>query len=206
MTKMKSKKMAKSTFAIIIMGIVMVAMLAFGGTFAYFTAQTTKISSGELTTGTIKLKNSAVTFATGMIMPGQELLSESSKISVDVSGSTAAQYVFVKLTIVKPEGAEATVTPTLNTTEWTDYNDVDSAVVAGTVYYKAVDANVSDPIDFCTSIIFTADANYVDATSGDNIEIEGAKISVTFESKSIQQFGFETNVKGAYEAVGFKAD
>ena len=37
----KSKKMKKSTFAIVIMSILMVAMLAFGGTYAYFTASAT---------------------------------------------------------------------------------------------------------------------------------------------------------------------
>ena len=54
MTKMKSKKMTKSTFAIIIMGIVMVAMLAFGGTFAYVTA-TANNATGTAKTALIKL-------------------------------------------------------------------------------------------------------------------------------------------------------
>ena len=40
MTKLKAKKkMSKSTLAIIIMALVMAALLAFGGTYAYFTAQ-----------------------------------------------------------------------------------------------------------------------------------------------------------------------
>ncbi len=183
----------------------MVAMLAFGGTFAYFTAQTTKVESGNLTTGTIMLKNSSAEFVTGMVMPTQELLQTGSKLAVDASGSTAAQYVFVKITIVKPEGAEATVTPTINTTDWTDYNTVDNTVTAGTVYYKAVEANATT-IDFCTSIKFDANANYVDgaAQGSTNVAIEGATISVTFESKSIQQFGFD-NVKDAYAKVEFKA-
>lgn len=206
MTKMKSKKMAKSTFAIIIMGIVMVAMLAFGGTFAYFTAQTTKVESGNLTTGTIMLKNSSATFVTGMVMPGQELLATDSKLAVDPTGSTAAQYVFVKITIVKPKNATATVTPTINTAEWKDYNTLDTSVEAGTVYYKEVAANVTSAIDFCTSIKFEADANYVDgkAEGSTNVAIEGATISVTFESKSIQQFGFK-DAKEAYAQVEFKA-
>ena len=56
MTKMKSKKMTKSTFAIIIMAIAMVALLAFGGTYAYFTATTTAAESTQtLTTGKVVL-------------------------------------------------------------------------------------------------------------------------------------------------------
>ena len=54
MTKMKSKKMTKSTFAIIIMGIIMVAMLAFGGTFAYFTA-TANQSGATIVTGKLSM-------------------------------------------------------------------------------------------------------------------------------------------------------
>ena len=48
MTKMKSKKMTKSTFAVIIMAVAMVAMLAFGGTYAYFTAQNAAVSTSGI--------------------------------------------------------------------------------------------------------------------------------------------------------------
>ena len=77
MTKMKSKKMTKSTFAIIIMAIAMVAMLAFGGTYAYFTAQTKTLNTGELTIGTVKLTSdgTAKIAATGTILPGATLIS-----------------------------------------------------------------------------------------------------------------------------------
>lgn len=75
MTKLKSKKMTKSTFAVIIMAILMVAMLAFGGTYAYFTA-TTKEDSNTITLGYVKLKdnNAIYSIAVNNIMPGETIL------------------------------------------------------------------------------------------------------------------------------------
>ena len=60
---MKSKKMTKSTFAIIIMAIAMVAMLAFGGTYAYFTA-TAQDKTGSIKTSHVKLSTTASFIAT----------------------------------------------------------------------------------------------------------------------------------------------
>jgi len=48
--------MSKSTFAVIAMAIAMIALLAFGGTYAYFTAVSNEFTSQEgLKTATIKL-------------------------------------------------------------------------------------------------------------------------------------------------------
>lgn len=49
----KYKKLTKSTFAIIALSLVLVAVLAFGGTYAYFSANAN--ASGSITTGTLKL-------------------------------------------------------------------------------------------------------------------------------------------------------
>ena len=75
MTKLKSKKMTKSTFAVIIMAILMVAMLAFGGTYAYFTATTQKDQT-DITLGYLKLKDNDA-FANIVLenaFPGQQIL------------------------------------------------------------------------------------------------------------------------------------
>lgn len=75
MTKLKSKKLTKSTFAIIIMAIVMVAMIAFGGTYAYFTANTTQDST-KLSTGFLKIRsnNSIHTIGLTNVFPSQQIL------------------------------------------------------------------------------------------------------------------------------------
>jgi len=103
MTKMKSKKMTKSTFAVIIMAILMVAMLAFGGTYAYFTAATTG-TSDEAKTGRVQLtKNSTFTLIE-TVVPGQEILAENQTISVSPN-STVKTFVFVTFNVAFAQGS-----------------------------------------------------------------------------------------------------
>ena len=103
MTKMKSKKMTKSTFAVIIMAVAMVAMLAFGGTYAYFTS-TAKTESDTFTTAVVQLKNTSETAlavnSEVNIVPGAYIFgsaTESAEIKLDATGTTADVYVFVRV-------------------------------------------------------------------------------------------------------------
>lgn len=101
MTKLKSKKMTKSTFAVIIMAILMVAMLAFGGTYAWFTATATQIDTEGVVTGKIVLNSSGDFTSSTVVMPGDSLLDTSNAISL-VAGSdidAEGEYVAVKLTV-----------------------------------------------------------------------------------------------------------
>ena len=117
MTKSK-KKMTKSTFVIIIMAVAMVAMLAFGGTFAYFTATATD-RSGSAKTGYVKLSSNDA-FAKIVkenIMPGDTILAaEAMKLTVDTTDDEG-NYVAVKfvITAVKSDGTTSIPTETLNT-------------------------------------------------------------------------------------------
>ena len=79
MTKMKSKKMTKSTFAIVIMAIVMVAILAFGGTYAYFTAQARVEKVDTIKTANLILRNSGEALkysANDEIVPGDYIFGD----------------------------------------------------------------------------------------------------------------------------------
>ena len=103
MTKMKSKKMTKSTFAIIIMAIVMVAMLAFGGTYAYFTATADGLE-GSVQTGSLVLTQDATTFTTmadTKIAPGEYAFGDAgNKEIVSLKHkNTIASYVFVEFDV-----------------------------------------------------------------------------------------------------------
>ena len=108
MTKLKSKKMTKSTFAIIIMAIVMVAMLAFGGTYAYFTASATGIKDHQIKTGTVSLTtdvNGSVTeedanrtFVTGPVVPGMNILETGKALSVK-NLSTVETFIYVTVSV-----------------------------------------------------------------------------------------------------------
>ena len=106
MTKLKSKKMTKSTFAIIIMAIAMVAMLAFGGTYAYFTAQANTMESSEFTVGKVLLteKAGATVSTTGTILPGDKLVTGGLTYT---NASTVDTYVAVVVTF-KIGNADAT--------------------------------------------------------------------------------------------------
>lgn len=100
MTKMKSKKMTKSTFAVIIMAIVMVAMMAFGGTYAYFTA-TADTTTATVGTGTIAVKmGSIATISNKYVASGAELLG-TGKVTADVDASTnVSTWLFVEFSAV----------------------------------------------------------------------------------------------------------
>ena len=108
--------MTKSTFAIIIMGIIMVAMLAFGGTFAYFTA-TTASQSMDVTTGKVVLTSNlagdgSVTFYSEdeAIVPGQPLVDG---VVTFTNASTVDTYVAVKFTLTATRDGKAVEEATL---------------------------------------------------------------------------------------------
>ena len=148
MTKMKSKKMTKSTFAIIIMAIAMVAMLAFGGTYAYFTATATNVASNDLTTGVVCLKatetlGDSVTKATGTVVYGQTVLGT---VTMDVTDTTVDSYVFATIDVaitankddLKPTIAQL-FGDDISTNEEAGWLKLDSASDTDTfVYYKEV--------------------------------------------------------------------
>ena len=116
MTKMKSKKMTKSTFAIVIMAIVMVAILAFGGTYAYFTANAVGESVGDIKTAQLELLNMGekLTYtSTNEIVPGDYVFGKGllagtpegvpddgwTKVPLDLGNTNAAVYAFVKVDV-----------------------------------------------------------------------------------------------------------
>ena len=79
------------------MGIAMVAMLAFGGTYAYFTATTsgdTANNSATATTGTIKLGANSIGTLTTNVVSGEDVLASGQKVSV-LNQSNRASFVFI---------------------------------------------------------------------------------------------------------------
>lgn len=209
MTKTKKKKMSKSTFAIIIMAVVMVAMLAFGGTYAYFTATATKKSTGEFTTGSIKLEaNDDATFVTGLtdVVPGDKLTTGPLTLTTTSAGTDS--YIAIKVTIkaTDAKGAPLVLTGTslesaigLLATEPTtgskwvagsgDYADV--FVLAATTTPTAVATGQTIKITDA-ALIFQANDNWDQTTadgSADYIsdsKLMGATLNITIEAKSVQ--------------------
>ena len=143
----------------LIMAVVMVAMLAFGGTYAYFTATAREVE-GTATTGTVKLNaNSIGTLVTDKVVSGSSLL-KSGSVQV-TSASNVDTYVFVTFSVTfdgagkeKESAAECTAEGDyfLDVTQaggWTAVSDETN------VYGRLVTAaEANTPIDVCTGIRF----------------------------------------------------
>lgn len=187
MTKMKSKKMTKSTFAIIIMAIVMVAMLAFGGTYAYFTATASGVTSGNLKTGKVILTGEEqVTITAGSYVPGQYILGdgEGDAAVAFTNSSDVATWTFV---VVEIELAEDNELPA-------DADDLsDLLVVTGqdmdglTVY--AADTEKATRIMYAGETAANANASYTACTT---IQVNPAIESDTLDG-----------ALGAYQGIEF---
>ena len=73
----------------------MVAMLAFGGTYAYFTATAGEAMSGDFTTATVQLGNNTMfTFTDDKVVSGQKIV-EDGTVTV-TNKSNVATYIFIK--------------------------------------------------------------------------------------------------------------
>lgn len=88
---MKSKKMTKSTFAVIIMAVLMVAMLAFGGTYAYFTASSGE-KTGTATTGTLTIGGTVEFAASDESLVPNQTITLGTPSTLTVTGTTIAAY------------------------------------------------------------------------------------------------------------------
>ena len=103
----KINKLGKSTFVIAILSFILVAVLAFGGTYAYFSATSGKvegsINMGNLTIGEVTgtaIKDVAgtkkVTFTTNVAQPNQVILDETLSATVTTN---IAYYTRVKFDV-----------------------------------------------------------------------------------------------------------
>ena len=192
----------------------MVAMLAFGGTFAYFTA-TANNATGSVTTGTVKLENktgAAITrTSTEDIVPGAYLYGTAAAYQeIELTNSSdVATYVFAKFTAEAKSGTEAVTIniegkpSVLKTTvkeeagKWTKLSDG--------VYYLALDANAAaDTFGFKVQFDERVQANLAQGSAEVNnvssATIMGLAINVSVEFASIQQLTFDT-VQDAYAAA-----
>ncbi len=150
MTKMKSKKMTKSTFAIIIMAVAMVAMLAFGGTYAYFTATANGLAETTFTTASIKLSSdmnydetALETLTAKKYLPGDYIFgADQAPVTVELDNASDVDTIaFVKFSAVSKIGdaAKELVVKNATTSEafivdfdastWTEVEDEDGNVI-----------------------------------------------------------------------------
>ncbi|MBQ9795579.1 MAG: hypothetical protein IJW36_01275 [Clostridia bacterium] len=197
MTKMKSRKMTKSTFAIIIMAIAMIAMLAFGGTYAYFTATATEKEFTGLKTGLIKLEVGDIQITTNNFVPGDYLVG-SAQTTAPIKyteSSTADSYVFIviEMTITKgnlPTDKKLEDLLLMNGQDTSKLTKVDSLSTATKLVYgmeksgseTATEYLVANTIQIDPSIV--SDTDQEKGTTGD---YQGIEFTLTFSGRAIQQ-------------------
>ena len=191
MTKAK-KKMTKSTFVIIIMAVAMVAMLAFGGTFAYFTATATKESS-DFTTGRVQLSADATYTTTATeVVPGDIIVTGASVTPTTVGTDS---YLAVKVVVTSDQGTVADLlTVTFATTNgvWIKSTTVENVYV----YCTTGDSSAADAtpksvatatkVDVIKSVIFDADDNWAEGSPNSEHQLMGTTLTFTMESRSVQ--------------------
>ena len=174
----------------------MVAMLAFGGTFAYFTA-TANTKSGSTQTGVITLStdNTTITISKQNILPHEALLTtqDAKDITYDTADATRAQVAFFTFTVeikkdnTPVEGASLIIT-TPNTGAFenavvmTTGEGIENSDTAKTVAILIPAATES--IDM-TGLKVSFDAN-ANSNNGAIPELMDATITITIEAESIQ--------------------
>ena len=174
----------------------MVAMLAFGGTFAYFTA-TANTKSGSTQTGVITLStdNTTITISKQNILPHEALLTtqDAKDITYDTADATRAQVAFFTFTVeikkdnTPVEGASLIIT-TPNTGAFenavvmTTGEGIENSDTAKTVAILIPAA--TELIDM-TGLKVSFDAN-ANSNNGAIPELMDATITITIEAESIQ--------------------
>ena len=200
---MKSKKMTKSTVAIIIMAIAMVAMLAFGGTYAFFTATANK-DAATFETGYVKLSANGALTALNLenVMPGQELVAANA-IKLTVDTTEEGNYVAIKFVITAKDAADQDINPAdLKTKLGLDVatalgNAWKETSTTGVYIYgtEAAPTKATGSINVNTAALtFTATDNWTQGTDGNlaatsDYKLMGAEIKIEMQAYSIQSTG-----------------
>lgn len=228
MTKIstKTKKRSKQTYIIIAMAIAMVVLLAFGGTYAYFTA-TTRDATGTFTTGYVKLSSAGVSYVetTTKIFPGSVILNGGSKFVVDTN-DTKGNYVAMSLTITAKaaDGTEIALSDLkiadfAPDTTWAAVTGKTGVFIYGTEAAPTAVANAGEAIFSASGLtlpISVADNWKEDDTTAGNFatasenKLMDATITVTIKGASIQASNIDASnaseVSAAVAALVAKLD
>lgn len=185
----------------------MVAMLAFGGTFAYFTAKSNSETSTGLTTGYVHLtSNGAITEINfENVMPTQTILAaDAAKLTVATS-ETTGNYVAIKFTITATDNngtaisakdlanAGLSADSIVATTGEGWYKIEDGQYVYGTNATTAV-AKTGEVVINSSAFVFNAEDVWDQSNSetGNYIsenKLMKASITITMQAFSIQSTG-----------------
>ena len=209
------------------MAVIMVAMLAFGGTFAYFTATAEKKTTGEFTTGSIKLEsNDDATFVAGLtnVQPGDALTTGALTLTPTSAGTDS--YIAIRVTITATDSSDAPLD--LSETSLASAAGLLAGTpVAGSTWVPAsgtypnvfVLAATKTPTAVTTGTLINITDGALTFVAGDNYDqsredeegyisdnkLMGATLSITIEARSVQSKnwndGGEADADGADATV-----
>lgn len=168
----KYKKLTKSAFAIVALSLILVAVLAFGGTYAYFSAKET--ANGTITMGTLGLAELTLTVETDKVVPGQDALS--TPVTFKSSDKTDIPMIMLaKVEITDVDSASIEASATVNST-WEAVSGHD-----GYYAYKGAGYKTAGTASESFTLV---DHVYVDRTNGNSIM--GKKLTVTVTVYAMQ--------------------
>lgn len=195
----KINKLGKSTFVIAILSFLLVAVLAFGGTYAYFSAQSTaatgSVTTGYLKIGTVKEGEATVTDTltmSGTVQPNQVIYDNTLKLDVE---QNIAYYTRLKLT-VSVDRALAT-----DANSNGKYDDGDTYKYE---HNHDTETSCADYVDAALKILtFTTDAGWETttddadfATTGDSAELYFYQLEPTAkDATDPEEFALKIQVK-----------
>ena len=227
MTKLKSKKMSKSTFAVIIMAILMVAMLAFGGTYAWFTSgstitmtdgATTNMGKIALAEGETKISSTSLK---ANVLPSESVFVDGQNTFDLIDKSNRASYIFFIVTAdiaqVDTFDTDGVTPKTYKTAEnlplgmgsvTTAAYDGDQSIAINALTYGEGEDEVTVAYYIQTAETSTVTVGKTFTIAGFNATLDGAtydddyqqaKITVTVEAASVQVEGLDA--KAAFAKV-----
>ena len=192
--------MTKSAIAILIMGIAMVAMLAFGGTYAYFTATAAEVASTDVKTALLGLETPGSLTLTGVADTSKLLPGDTMTTSVTLDNTAnVATYVFVQIAS-SAEQEIFTVSFTTGDT-WTAMPSAGVTNIGGkdyaNVYYKANAAANTDLTATATVGLAASVASNIAQSGADmaenNDDYQNATFTITYYAAQTQY----ANITGA---------
>jgi len=200
----KYSKIKKSSFAILALSLILVAVLAFGGTYAYFSDKATATGSAKLGTLSIDLKegSDAVSiFAENeIVQPNQSVFS--SELTVDKGATNINFYLRVKITAtVTPLDAEAEHTASCGDAALTATDIVSTSLTGwtkvGDYWYQGANTDATATVN-SANVNFTPSV-VLNAAIGDGgcAFYMGANVAVAIEVEALQADYLTSNTAAA---------
>ena len=188
----KYKKLTRSSFVIVALCLALVGILAFGGTYAYFTAK--GAGTGNITMGTLGINETiTVDVQTSKVVPGQDALKAPVKFSSS-DKTNIPMMMLAKVEITAETGATI-ITKATFSSDWEAVADHEGFYAYKGSGYKTA-GTASEEFTLVENV-------YVDRTNGNDIMGKTLTVTVTVWA---MQADFVGTANGATTTLASAAD